>query len=240
MAFRASSKQTTIALPPVEERRSDDLEIKIRPLPKFVFLYPTFAATLAMIVISAWFPGVEPAATWIYLGIVFFNFQVIGTDFSAPWALAIVLAAALIVSLLLLAGISLGQALVVGDWLRPRATTDFYILLAIAMAVVFAQILLIAIRLDYWIVMPSRIVHQHGFRNQMDMYPAPGGVVQKDITDVLEFLLLRSGRLVIRPTMGEDVILENVPRINKIERELLEMLEVTAMRIASPSHKHEF
>jgi hypothetical protein len=239
MVFQATREQTRIDLPPVEERPSDH-GIKIRPVPKFAFLYPTFIMTLVMIVISAWFPGAEQAATWIFLAVVFLNFQVIGTDLSALVAVAIVLGGGLLVALLALAGVDLGRTLVVGDWLKPRATTDFYIVLAIAMAVVFAQILLISMRLDYWIVMPNRILHMHGLRDRVDMLPAPNGVVQKDISDALEFFLLRSGRLMIRPEHGEDVILENVPRINKVERRLLEMMEALDTRIVPPNHHHDY
>lgn len=59
----------------------------------------------------------------------------------------------------------------------------------------------------------------------LDRYPAPGVRFDKEISDVFEYLLLRSGRLTLH-TSGErrSIVLENVPFITSKEKALTRML----------------
>ncbi|MBA3643544.1 MAG: hypothetical protein H0W59_05695, partial [Chloroflexia bacterium] len=63
-------------------------------------------------------------------------------------------------------------------------------------------------------------------------YPAPGLELQKEITDVFEFLLFGSGRLVIQPTKGPAIVLENVFRINDKERRIQALLDAINVEIS--------
>ena len=56
--------------------------------------------------------------------------------------------------------------------------------------------------------------------------------VRKEITDVFEYLLLGSGRLIIYPSGREQaIVLDNVPRINNVERLVEEMLDSVRVTI---------
>jgi hypothetical protein len=77
-------------------------------------------------------------------------------------------------------------------------------------------------------VLSNEIIHHHGILGGIERLPAPGVRLEKDITDVFEYLLLRSGRLVITPA-GESraIILDNVPNINHVEDGVKAILGVT-------------
>ena len=128
----------------------------------------------------------------------------------------------------------------IGSNLNPAANAAFYFTLAIGMGFLFAMIWLIDARLNYWKVMRNEIVHQHGFLDSVTRYPAPGTMVQKDIVDMFEYALLRSGRLILHPTRGPDIVLENVPHINRIEDRIQRLLGSTSVTISDPSaHDHQ-
>ena len=58
--------------------------------------------------------------------------------------------------------------------------------------------------LDYWEVMPNEILHHHGPLSDLERYPTMNLKFDKEIPDVLEWLLLGSGRLVLHvPNVAE-------------------------------------
>jgi hypothetical protein len=87
-------------------------------------------------------------------------------------------------------------------------------------------------RFDYWEVMPNEIIHHHGVLGNVNRFPAPQLKLEKEITDVFEFLLLRSGRLLIHPsTERRAIVLENVPNINRREDEIQALLRVLDVHV---------
>ena len=63
-------------------------------------------------------------------------------------------------------------------------------------------------------------------------YPTRGLRMKKEITDVLEFILLRAGTLVLTPH-GEErpILLENVINLNKVEDKIQRLLGTLKVRI---------
>jgi hypothetical protein len=63
--------------------------------------------------------------------------------------------------------------------------------------------------------------------------------MEKEITDVFEFMLLRSGRLLLHPsTERRAIVLDNVPNINKREREIQGLLGVLDVHVHSGPEIH--
>ncbi len=63
-------------------------------------------------------------------------------------------------------------------------------------------------------------------------YPTRGLRLKKEITDVLEHILLRSGTLVMMPVGVErPIVLENVIGLNKVEDKIQRLLGTTKVRI---------
>jgi hypothetical protein len=92
------------------------------------------------------------------------------------------------------------------------------------------------LRFDYWEVTPNELLHHHGVMSDLKRYSAPNMKIDKEITDVFEYLLLGSGRMILHP-QGESraIVLENVLFINRKERAITRMLGALQVRIAPPN-----
>jgi hypothetical protein len=122
--------------------------------------------------------------------------------------------------------------------LQPQANNQFYWLFAIAMAIIYVFVF-IDTRLDYWEIMPNEIIHHLGVLGNVNRFPAPQLKMEKEITDVFEFMLLRSGRLLLHPsTERRAIVLDNVPNINKREREIQGLLGVLDVHVHSGPEIH--
>ena len=55
-------------------------------------------------------------------------------------------------------------------------------------------------RFDYWEVLHNELLHHHGPFGDLERFPAPQLKLDKEIPDIFEYLVLRSGRLIFYPT----------------------------------------
>jgi hypothetical protein len=225
---------TATAAPTV--RRGGRQRVILRSVPKICFFYPTLLAALAAGALMEW--QAEHAGTWgsLFLVVVFFNMVVIAFDFprTASFTLFAVTVAA-VVGLFLVNEKAYefwpGLQEAVND-LRPEANSQFYLLFAGGMALIYLIVLLVDVRLDYWEILPNQIIHHRGWLGDENRGPAPGLNYEKEITDVFEFLLLRSGRLIIQPASGPPFILDHVPNINKRADEIAQMLKALDVTVS--------
>lgn len=211
--------------------------VKIWSWPKIVFLYPTFlVAVLAGLGSALWNGG---ASVWgvLFLSVFFVNLLVMAFDFPRTASLNLLLG----VVVLLLVAVLVNQRFVFLPFLRdltdgiaPQANAQFYGLFAGALAVVYLLVLIVDFRFDYWLVQPNELIHRRGILGNVSRYPAPGLELQKEITDVFEFFLFGSGRLVIQPTKGPAIVLENVFRVNEKERQIRQLLDAISVEISAP------
>ncbi len=217
--------------------------IIVRPYPKIVFLYPTMLFSLVAAILLG-MDKFKMDETWVStIAIIFFaifalNLLTIAFEFNRFSTIAIVLFLfALTLSLILLNqhyGIfeTLGKFY---KYLKPQANSHFfYVIFAIHLFIYIG--VFIDSRFDYWEFRPNEILHKHGFLGDVKRYPAPGTQVTKEITDVLEYMLLLSGRLVIFPP-GADrpIVLDNVVRINTVEERIMKLLSSLSVTV---DHKH--
>ena len=80
-------------------------------------------------------------------------------------------------------------------------------------------------RFDYWEVRPNELLHHHGFLSDLERFSAPNLRISKEINDVFEYMLLRSGRLILHPTNEPRAfVLDNVLNINRKEAQITKML----------------
>jgi hypothetical protein len=231
------------AAKPVEKAILSELRepvdrVLVRSYPKTVFLYPTALAALLCGIMTAVGAGEPRHLGFIFLTVLFFNLVVISFEFTRHISVALVLGIFVIV----LAGMLLNERLHIVEFLRAlysridwQANRGFYF--AVVGIYVFLMIgVLIDTRMDYWEVRGNEILHHHGFLGDVERFPAPQIKFKKEITDVFEYFLLASGRLVIHPSPSDrPVVLENVPRINRIEDEIEDMLDSMRVRIETGS-----
>ena len=88
--------------------------------------------------------------------------------------------------------------------------------------------------LDYWVVMPNEILHYHGPLSDIERFPTLNLKFDKEIPDVLEYVLLGSGRLVLHiPNIEKALVLENVLFINSKEEALKSLMSRLEVRITT-------
>jgi len=198
----------------------------IRPLPDVVFLYPTLVAALicGALVQLGGASVQEPGVTGIVFTLVFFlNLSMLAFEYTRMTAVALLLGG---VILALLAAMFPGLRAFIHDVLdQPMfMNSTFYWIWSGG----FGVLLLLVIgrtRFDYWEINSNEIIHRRGLLGDVERWPAPNTRMSKEIKDVLEYALLRSGRLVLVPP-GEQraIIIDNVPQIDAVDAEIQRVL----------------
>lgn len=222
-----------LGLYPREEHRVDPkppekkLEsVKIRPLSSVIFLYPS---ALAAIACGLWvqFAGATPAdpgaSGIVFTLLFFFNLSIVAFDYTRLTSVVIIL---LFVILGLLSAMYPAVGEIIRDTLKQPMfmNTTFYWIWALGLTVVLLGVVA-RTRWDYWEVKNNELLHHHGVLGDLERWPAPGMRISKEINDVMEFALCRSGRLVLVPP-GEQraIVIDNVPGINKVEAQMQTLL----------------
>lgn len=218
----------------------------IRPYPKAVVYYPTmFVAFLCALWmwfqpnVSVMIDGVAtPVANQlpgrIFYLVFFFNTLTIAFDFTRVIFIATCLFFGLLVTFFFLMeswNIPVFEAL--GSFFRYfeiTASPGFFLAFGLLFFVIFIGIFL-QTRFNYWEVKHNELLHHHGIAGDVERYPAPNLRMSKEITDVFEYVLLFSGRLVLYPANSErPVVLDHVVRINSMEKRVEKMLQTLQVR----------
>jgi hypothetical protein len=206
--------------------------IYLVPHPKIVFLYPS----LIVAVIAGFYAYLtknvegrgEHVLSLIFLVVLGINLSVIAFDFPRTTSLTVFFAL---------------LAIAIGAWffftefpdawpafhrllakLTPMANAKFYFLFAAILGLLFLGVW-INTQFDYWEVRQNELLHHHGIWANMERFAAPSLRIDKEINDLIEYLLLGSGRLVLHPSDEKRaVVLDNVFFVNRKEAELTKLL----------------
>lgn len=173
-----------------------------------------------------------------FLGVFAFNMVVLSLDFPRFTLIAVALLFIAAVSLVGWLSLAIGFE-VTRPILRALegvfvvANAQFYFLIAIILILSFAFIY--ATRwLDYWEVRPNEILHHHGPLSDLERFPTLNLQFDKEIPDVLEYLMLGAGRLVLRvPNQDRSIVLENVLWINYKEKCLKSLMSRMEVRVTT-------
>lgn len=224
--------QESAPAPATEKPIEAPKKIFLVSYPKLVFLYPTFIAALLCGFLT-WTNGNEQTSlseffSLVFLGVLTLNLVVLTFDFPRTTSLTLFFFVAMIVmGLYLLFHFNPDLVPVVGSVihaLKPFANSNFYFLFA-AVLFAFYLAILVTVRFDYWEVRPNELLHHHGFLSDLKRYPAPNLRIDKEINDVFEYGLLRSGRLILHARHeSRAIVLDNVLFINSKEQRLTRML----------------
>lgn len=208
--------------------------------PKIMFLYPTVVTSLICAIVM-WASGNDVSTGTahncgrVFLAVLIVNLVVISFDFprttSLTWFFAIV---ALGVGFWTILVMNPGLAPRVGAFLqkiRPAGNASFYVIFCSGMLLLYVAVL-ISRRFDYWEVRGNELLHHHGVLSDLKRFSAPNLRIDKEINDVFEYLLLRSGRLIIHPSNERRaVVLENVLFISDKEDRITKMLGALQVRV---------
>jgi hypothetical protein len=223
----------------VPEKKVDETRERVILIsyPKIVFLYPVFALSIVSAIWMHFLPkplsAPEPNSqavfiATLFLGLLAVNLVVLAFDFPrTTWLTLFFFIAAAVLGFVLLVRLSPDILPFVAGILKafhPMANATFYWSIAIILGVIFVAVFIV-VRFDYWEVRPNELLHHHGFLGNLERRSAPSLRLDKEIDDVFEYLLLRSGRLILHPSEEQrSIILDNVPFINKKEELITRML----------------
>lgn len=174
----------------------------------------------------------------LFLVVLGFNLVVMGLDFPRFELIGLILAILFTTFFVLWLGSYFDL-----DLLRPInamlgsiyvfANAGFY-LMYFGMVMIVLAIVYITRWLDYWEILPNEILHHHGPLSDLERYPTLNLKFDKEIPDVLEYLLLGAGRLVLQvPNMERAIILENVLFISSKEEALKRLMSRLDVRITT-------
>ncbi len=199
--------------------------------PKIIFLYPTFLTGLIVSLYLSFQGGpLEVAnsgavmASTIFLGVLALNLVILAFDFPRTTSLTLFFfLVALVMGLVLLFVLKPDLLPRVTAFLlefHPLANATFYWAFSLMLALI-AVMAWIHARFDCWEARPNELLHHHGIWGNLERFSAPGLRVDKEINDVFEYLLLRSGRLILHPSSERrSIILDNIPFIGQKEAAL--------------------
>jgi hypothetical protein len=203
--------------------------------PKIVFLYPTVVVSLAAAIylslVTQPLDATNTAAivlSVVFLGVWAMNLVVLAFDFPRASSLSLLFLFIMLVMGCVLLSVLKPEVLpYVAGKLRtfhPLANASFYWTFSISLGLAMLGAILVA-RFDCWEARANELLHHQGLWGDVDRFPAPGVRIDKEISDVFEYLLLQSGRLVLHISSERSaVVLDNVPFITRKEKVLTQLL----------------
>ncbi len=232
-------------------------EVILRSYPKIIFFWPTAIVSAILGLFAQFIPimNVSPldflyqtslsngwTIDWrVILGLIWFgsftaNLFVISFDYSSSKVIALILCVivgVLVIILLLIYFPNLGQKLPRFSINELGLTMSFEFYYTIAGLFGFTFLIIwIGKHWDYYKITSQDIIHKNGILGDEERFPAPNIHIHKRITDVFEFLLLKSGELTIIPAQRTTIIhLPNVLNINKKEKEIQEVLKTLEVEV---------
>jgi hypothetical protein len=239
------SEATKSAVPPAEATTPS--KIFLVSYPKIIFLYPTFLMAIFASIYLSWIDTAPldeqnraaVVISAVFLWILSMNLVVFSFDFPRGTSLTLLFFAAAVV---------FGAFLLFQyqpDWvpplkaffasIKPLANATFYQVFGAVVGLIYVAVLS-TVQFDYWEVRPNELLHHHGFLSDLERYSAPNLRITKEINDVFEYMLLRSGRLILNPSNEpRSIVLDNVLFINRKEEQLTRMLSALQVQVRSDS-----
>ena len=242
VAAKADIEDTSAPTTGSDQDSSDSppSRIYLVPYPKIIFFYPTYLVGLiAAIYMTVASPDLVAktgvAFTSIFLGVLAVNMVVLAFDFPRATSLTM---------FFLLCAMMLGALLAFTQWpallpqvsaflskIQPMANGTFFWVFSIILTIIYL-IVFISVRFDYWEVRPNELLHHHGILSDLKRFSAPNLRIDKEINDVFEYLLLKSGRLILQPSNERRaIILDNVLFIGKKEEAITRMLGALQVQV---------
>ena len=182
------------------------------------------------------FTSPQNVMAMFFITVFFFNLLIMSIDFPRFTIIAIVLLAAALTFFLLWLNVSydlLPPLVALLEKIFASANSAFYALVAVVIGINFG-IIWVSRYLDYWEILPNEILHNHGPFSDLERFPTTNLKFDKEIPDILEYALLRSGRLVLHvQNERKAIVLDNVLWIDAKENELKKMMSRMEVRITS-------
>ena len=193
----------------------------VRPMPKVVFFYLTWLVSLVFGIISKTSDPVHLGTLW--MGVFALNVIVISFDFTEMTSIAVVA----LILVLVFAGLYFGFLGFLGDFvgqLDIQMNSGFYFTVFGIFTVIYGMVF-IKSRFEYWEFRNNEVLHRSGMFGQIKRYSTEDLRWFKEIPDVLERILLGSGRMVLTtPREPAPIVIEHVIGIGGIDERIASIL----------------
>jgi hypothetical protein len=188
------------------------------------------------------FGSPQNVAGMLFLSVFLLNLIIMSVDFPRFTIIALFLGAAVLILGFLYLNVyfeilePITNAL---ESLFAVANSTFYGLIATIILINFA-VIWVTRYLDYWVIMPNEILHNHGPFSDLERFPTFNLKFDKEIPDILEYALLGAGRLVLHVTNERRaIVLENVLWIDAKENELKKIMSRMDVRVTTDQEAAE-
>ena len=210
-------------------------EITVREYPKTVLFYPTLIVSLILglatylIPFFILDPGIRDSwlftIAFIWFVLFFFNLLIVTFEFGKSIVVALTLILVILVLVVIIVFNFYGYLFIINpSTLRLFISTEAYL----TFFILFLFVLFLAwikTRMYYFRITPNEIIYKKGIMGDVERYGTTNVMVHKEIHDLFEFLLMRSGRLTITlPGRKTAIVLDNIPNINTVETKILQLL----------------
>ena len=211
----------------------DDERVVIRPWPKVVFLYPTFLGACLCFLLAML--GVDSRTLGnSFMALLCLNLLVFSFDFSRIKSITLVIGFIAVVLGLLWLGTKWNVTGFLGrlfSGIDIEMNVAFYGFLAAFLGLLLVLVFVNS-RFHYYEVNAREILHHHGYLGDITRWSTDGLEMNKEIYDMAEYLLLRSGRLIFLPANAKKaIVLDNVLKVNHIEARVNDLLSHVAVRL---------
>jgi fumarate reductase subunit D len=213
-----------------------DKPIYLRDYSKAIFFYPLFLYSAFAWIIQGWqeWSGNDNGApiSWVSLiwMIIFFG-NLFVTAFDFPSAKALLLFAIIMIIVLVVGLLYATGTIQVSDLntdslysFNLDIKAKFYGFVTVILGIVLGFVLLES--LFKYVKIETNEVYLKGITGKAERLPTGGLRIKKEISDVFEFIALRSGSITLLVPNHEPIILNTVPFVNKAEKHIDELLSV--------------
>ncbi|MFW9999552.1 MAG: hypothetical protein ACFE9Q_06715 [Candidatus Hodarchaeota archaeon] len=194
-------------------------EIYLRSYPKVIFFWPLLITSFVLWLIQA-FTNPNYVLGYVWFIVFFVNIFVTAFDFSSTKFFVLILAIVIILLILVFLVLPNFAFDITGIQLDLALPWEFYLVMTLILAFILG-IIVISTRFEYYKIERNEIIHKSGIFSSAERFPVKSLRFRKEIPDVFEFFMLRSGRMTIMPGKADEVmILNTVLNINKREKQL--------------------
>ena len=194
--------------------------VTIRSYPKTIFLWPLLLVSFVLWLLQLLYPDPVSIFGFIWMGTFFVNVFILAFDFSSAKFFVLIMVVVVVILLfifLILPNVSI--TFPGGEDFNFGITAIFYAWIALLLLLLWGLTWL-STRFDYYKIERNEIYHKSGIFSSAERLPTKSLRIKKEIPDVFEFFLLRSGRITLLPGHGDVIPLNNVLNINKKEDQI--------------------
>ncbi|NHI92368.1 MAG: hypothetical protein EAX96_07675 [Candidatus Lokiarchaeota archaeon] len=220
------SKDSTTTLTPTQKKIES---ITIRSYSDVIFFYPTFFVSLVFIFLSLFMvQGNLPVVlSWIWLIIFIYNIFIVAFDFPSGKLFALVAVIIAVVMLLVVLAVLFPQLSILSYvfvflQLEIRLTWQFYLVMTITFGIVFL-ILILSSYISYVEIKSNQVYIKKGILGEKINQPTRGMQVYKEIDDIFEYAVLKSGDITLMFPPGSRFVTLSLPNVININQKVTDI-----------------